>query len=65
MTEQTILITGANRGIGLELAGQFAADGWNVIACCRKSVETSTFDSYDPAFIPASEIISRLYHAGF
>ena len=31
----TILITGANRGIGLELTGQFAADGWNVIACCR------------------------------
>ena len=35
MTDQTILITGANRGIGLELTRQFAADGWNVIACCR------------------------------
>jgi NAD(P)-dependent dehydrogenase (short-subunit alcohol dehydrogenase family) len=31
----TILITGANRGIGLELARQYAADGWNVLACCR------------------------------
>ncbi len=35
MTQPTILITGANRGIGLELARQFAADGWQVLACCR------------------------------
>lgn len=31
----TILITGANRGIGLESARQYAADGWQVIGCCR------------------------------
>ena len=31
----TILITGANRGIGLELTRQFAADGWEVLACTR------------------------------
>ncbi len=31
----TVLITGANRGIGLEFARQYAADGWTVIACCR------------------------------
>ncbi|MEJ2140017.1 MAG: SDR family oxidoreductase [Gammaproteobacteria bacterium] len=31
-----ILITGANRGLGLEFAKQYAADGWDVIACCRK-----------------------------
>lgn len=31
----TILITGANRGLGLEFAKQYAADGWKVIACCR------------------------------
>jgi len=30
-----ILITGSNRGIGLELAKQYAQDGWNVLACCR------------------------------
>jgi NAD(P)-dependent dehydrogenase (short-subunit alcohol dehydrogenase family) len=31
----TVLITGANRGIGLEFATQYAADGADVIACCR------------------------------
>ena len=31
----TALITGANRGIGLELSKQYLADGWRVIACCR------------------------------
>ena len=31
----TILITGANRGLGLEFGKQYAADNWTVIACCR------------------------------
>jgi len=31
----TVLITGANRGLGLELARQYAADGWRVLACAR------------------------------
>ena len=31
----TVVITGANRGIGLEFARQYAADGWTVIATCR------------------------------
>jgi len=30
-----VLITGANRGIGLELAKQYAGDGWSVIATAR------------------------------
>jgi NAD(P)-dependent dehydrogenase (short-subunit alcohol dehydrogenase family) len=31
----TVLITGCNRGIGLEMTRQFAADGWRVFATCR------------------------------
>ncbi len=33
----TVLVTGANRGLGLELARQYLADGWSVIAVCRRS----------------------------
>lgn len=33
----TILITGANRGIGLELARQYVAAGWRVITTARHS----------------------------
>jgi NAD(P)-dependent dehydrogenase (short-subunit alcohol dehydrogenase family) len=33
--QPTALITGSNRGIGLEFARQYAARGWKVIATCR------------------------------
>ena len=31
----TMLITGANRGLGLEFARQYTAEGWQVLAACR------------------------------
>ncbi len=31
-----VLITGTNRGIGLEFVKQYAQDGWRVLACCRE-----------------------------
>ena len=33
--ERTVLITGANRGIGLEFVRQYEALGWRVIATTR------------------------------
>ncbi|UXI00391.1 SDR family oxidoreductase [Photobacterium sp. TY1-4] len=30
-----VLITGANRGVGLALVDVYLADGWQVYACCR------------------------------
>jgi len=35
MSQATVLITGANRGLGLEFVKQYAVAGWQVIACCR------------------------------
>jgi len=37
----TILITGANRGIGLEFVKQYAVDGADVIACCREPAKAA------------------------
>lgn len=31
----SVLITGANRGLGLEFARQYLADGWRVFGACR------------------------------
>ncbi|MYE49129.1 MAG: SDR family NAD(P)-dependent oxidoreductase, partial [Gammaproteobacteria bacterium] len=31
----TVMVTGANRGLGLEFARQYAADGWRVLATYR------------------------------
>ena len=33
----SVLITGANRGIGLEFARQYSQDGWDVVATVRES----------------------------
>lgn len=50
----TILVTGAGRGLGLELARQYAADGWRVIGTVRDvaaklDFETVRLDVADPA----------------
>lgn len=60
----TMIVTGANRGVGLELARQYAADGWKVIATCRNpalpgglsslpGVEVRGLEVDDPASITA------------
>lgn len=49
MTYQ-VLITGANRGIGLEFTQQYAQDGWSVLACCR-----------DPEHASALQVLAKAY----
>jgi NAD(P)-dependent dehydrogenase (short-subunit alcohol dehydrogenase family) len=50
----TILLTGSNRGVGLALAGEYAAKGWNVIATCRtpsKAKELQALAAANPKVI--------------
>ena len=51
----TILITGANRNIGLELTRQYAAAGWLVIASCRDPE-----GSKDLTSLPGNIAVERL-----
>jgi len=37
----TVLVTGANRGLGLEFVRQYAAAGWDVMACARRPAEAT------------------------
>jgi len=39
--DPTVFITGANRGIGIEFAKQYAEAGWNVIATCRSPAKAA------------------------
>src|SRR5215510_13657241 len=41
----TILITGANRGIGLEFVSQYAREGATIIACCREPAKAKELKS--------------------
>ena len=43
----TVLITGASRGIGRELAEQYSADGWDVIATARDQGDIADLNSLD------------------
>jgi NAD(P)-dependent dehydrogenase (short-subunit alcohol dehydrogenase family) len=50
-----ILITGANRGLGLEFATQYAAAGWSVLATCRDPAAATELQSLRTAH-PALEV---------
>src|SRR5579884_1797222 len=52
VTMNTILITGASSGYGLETAKQFLANGWNVIATMRKPDEHALPKSESLRIVP-------------
>ncbi len=52
----TLLITGANRGIGLELTKRYAADGWTVIATCRDPQSATALRAIAGVTVEALEV---------
>ena len=46
----TVLITGANRGLGLEHSRQFAERGWRVLACARNPDSAAELRAMQQAF---------------
>ncbi|MFW2404779.1 MAG: SDR family oxidoreductase [Gammaproteobacteria bacterium] len=61
----TVLVTGANRGIGLELTRNYAMRGWNVIATARKpekAIELNAIAAeYDNVLVEQMDLLD---HAG-
>ena len=59
----TVLITGANRGIGLEMAGQYSARGDTVIAACRRrspELDALGVEVVDGIDVTSDESVDRL-----
>lgn len=52
-----VLITGANRGIGLEFARQYAADGWDVVATAREPGEADELKALDNVRVEQLELL--------
>jgi NAD(P)-dependent dehydrogenase (short-subunit alcohol dehydrogenase family) len=56
----TVLITGANRGIGLEFVKQYSDRGWNIIATARKPESATDLqaiaDKYDQLVIERLDV---------
>lgn len=50
LPQYTVLITGANRGLGLEFSRQYAASGWQVISCCRAPKSASDLNMLAKSF---------------
>lgn len=41
----TVMVTGASRGLGLEFVRQYAAAGWEVVACARQPEMSAELDT--------------------
>ena len=51
-----VLITGANRGLGLEFARQYSADGWDVIGTARQPDDAGELKELGPVRVEQLEM---------
>ena len=56
----TVLITGTNRGIGLEMVKQYAGKGWTVIATARKPADAKELNDIVGRKIATSTIAKTI-----
>lgn len=52
----TVFISGANRGLGLEFARQYAGDGWKVVASCREPRQAEALQAIQNITIVALDV---------
>ncbi len=62
-SSQTVLITGANRGLGLEFARHYAARGCTVIATCRDATQAGPLKGVATQIIPLDVADARSVEA--
>lgn len=59
----TVLVTGSNRGIGLELVRNYAMRGWNVIATARKPAKAAELNAiaaeYDNVLVEQMDLLDH------
>ena len=55
----TVLITGANRGIGLELARQYSEAGWNVIGTARNPDQATELANFSKTHVVQLDVTDQ------
>jgi NAD(P)-dependent dehydrogenase (short-subunit alcohol dehydrogenase family) len=59
MSSQRVLVTGSNRGIGLELVLQYARDGYDVVATCRDPDQATALHGVDGVTVRKLDVTSE------
>jgi len=61
----SVVVIGASRGIGLELAGQYAADGWQVHATVRTEADRDRLSAIDGVEAGIADVLDEASLRGF